>query len=400
MRIPLILPQLGLTQTEGSVSEWLKKPGDPVEKNEIVFIVSTDKAEMEIEAPEDGVMGEILVEPGVTVDVGTPLAWLETAGEDAASEPQPEPARMPAVDRQTPTAPVDVASAPAPEAIHRDGRLIASPRARRVARQLGVDLDHVRGSGPNGRIVEDDVRTATQSTPKTAPPVNVPISRHRQVIARRMVESIQTIPAFSVALEVNATKLVDLYQSIGPSFVQTAGTKLSYTDLLLKSVALALVESPALNTAWSEEGASPRDSVDINLAVGTEGGVMAPLLRSLHTASLSEIARARAALTKKARERRLSLAEFDNGAGSLSNLGMYRVDSFAGIITPGQSFIVSVGRMASRPWVEGHVLTVQPTLVLTVSVDHRLIDGVEAAQFISRIAERIEKPFELVWDRA
>jgi pyruvate dehydrogenase E2 component (dihydrolipoamide acetyltransferase) len=400
MRIPLTLPQLGLTQTEGSVSEWLKKPGDPVKKSEVVFVISTDKVEMEIEAPEDGVMGEILVEPGVVVDVGTQLAWLVTEGEQGAAPETQQSAPAPAsVVEEKPTAAVR-AVVQAPEVIQRDNRWIASPRARRVAKQLGVDLDRVHGTGPEGRIVEDDVRTAAQATPKAEPATGTPVSRHRQIIARRMVESIQTIPTFSVALEVNAIKLVDLYESIGPLFLRTTGTKLSYTDLLLKCVALALNESPALNATWDEETISPHSSVDINLAVGTDSGVTAPVLRGLDTASLKEIASARASLTKKARERRLTLAEMENGIGTLSNLGMYRADSFAGIITPRQSFIVSVGRMASRPWVESNALLIQPTMVLTVSVDHRLVDGVEAAQFLGRIAERIEQPIELVWDRA
>jgi pyruvate dehydrogenase E2 component (dihydrolipoamide acetyltransferase) len=403
MRIPLTLPQLGLTQTEGSVSEWLKKPGDPVKKNEVVFVISTDKVEMEIESPEDGVMGEILIEPGVVVDVGTQLAWLVTEGEQEATPEAPTTVSSPApaVEEQPVTANVAAVQAPSNEVAHRDGRRIASPRARRVAKQLGVDLDRVRGTGPEGRIVEDDVRAAAASaSPKAEAQAGTPVSRHRQIIARRMIESIQTIPAFSVTLEVNATKLVDLYESIGPSFLQTTGTKLSYTDLLLKSVALALEESPALNTSWSAETTIPRSSVDINLAVGTDGGVTAPLLRGVGAAPLREIASARASLAKKARERKLSLAELENGTGTLSNLGMYRVDSFTGIITPGQSFIVSAGRMASRPWVDGNALTIQPTMALTVSVDHRLVDGVEAAEFLGRIAERIEKPFELVWDRA
>lgn len=404
MRIPLTLPQLGLTQTEGSVSEWLKKPGEPVKKDEIVFIVATDKAEMEIESPADGVMGEILVEPGVTVNVGTPLAWLEKEG-DVADEPAAAPLSAIAAPEPAEMLQIAVANESAAAVTNgRELRLRTSPRARRVARELGVDLERIQGSGPDGRIIEEDVRSAARSAPKaevpnkTAPALPA-AARRRQIIARRMTESIQTIPAFSVSLEVNAAKLVDLYQSIGPSFAQATGTKLSYTDLLLKCVALALTNSPVLNASWSEEAQIARNSVDVNLAVGTETGVTAPVLRSMETASIQQIAQMRATLANKAKEGRLSLAELENGAGTLSNLGMYRVDSFEGIITPGQSFIVSVGRLASRPWVESDVLTIQPTMHIMLSVDHRLADGVEAAQFLGRIAELIEKPFELVWDR-
>lgn len=404
MRIALTLPQLGLTQTEGSVSEWLKKPGDPVKKDEIVFIVSTDKAEMEIESPADGVMGEILIEPGVTVDVGTPLAWLEKEGDEEPASPAaplPEDAGS-----EEPAAATPALSIPENG---REARLGASPRARRVARQLGVDISHLRGSGPDGRIVEADVRAAATSVeahpaePAAAPPAAVAAApaanRRRQIIARRMTESIQTIPAFSVSLEVNAAKLVDLYENLGDRFAHSTGSKLSYTDLLVKCLALALQDSPALNAAWSDDAPVPRSSIELNLAIATDSGVAAPIMRSLESASLQQIAASRVAITKKAREGHLSLSDLENGAGTLSNLGMYKVDSFAGIITPGQSFIVSVGRLARRPWVDTDRLTIQPTLHLTLSVDHRLADGVQAASFLGRIAELIEAPFALLWDK-
>ena len=409
MRIALTLPQLGLTQTEGSVSEWLKKPGDPVKKDEIIFIVSTDKAEMEIESPADGVMGEILIEPGVTVDVGTPLAWLEKEGdEDAASAavaPQDAGSEEPAAVTPALSIPEN----------GRQARGSASPRAQRVARELGVDISHLHGSGPDGRVVEADVRAAAGSSeeahsagPSPAPAAAIAsvssaatpaANRHRQIIARRMTESIQTIPAFSVSLEVNAAKLVELYDDIGDRFIHSTGTKLSYTDLLMKCVAVALQDSPALNAVWSDDAPVPRSSIELNLAIATDSGVAAPIMRSLESASLQQIAGSRVAITRKAREGHLSLSDLENGAGTLSNLGMYQVDSFAGIITPGQSFIVSVGRLARRPWVDTDRLTIQPTLHLTLSVDHRLSDGVQAASFLGRIAELIEAPFALLWDK-
>lgn len=404
MRIALTLPQLGLTQTEGSVSEWLKKPGDPVKKDEIVFIVSTDKAEMEIESPADGVMGEILIEPGVTVVVGTPLAWLEKEGDEEPASPSIEPKDAQSED------PAAVTPALSISENGRQTRLGASPRARRVARQLGVDISHLRGSGPDGRIVEADVRAAVTTSveaypagPAAAPAAAVAAApaanRRRQIIARRMTESIQTIPAFSVSLEVNAAKLVDLYENLGDRFAHSTGTKLSYTDLLVKCLALALQDSAALNAVWSDDAPVPRPSIELNLAIATDSGVAAPIMRSLESASLQQIAGSRVAITKKAREGHLSLSDLENGAGTLSNLGMYKVDSFAGIITPGQSFIVSVGRLARRPWVDTNRLTVQPTLHLTLSVDHRLADGVQAASFVGRIAELIEAPFALLWDK-
>jgi pyruvate dehydrogenase E2 component (dihydrolipoamide acetyltransferase) len=418
MKIELTLPQLGLTQTEGSVSEWLKKPGDPVKKDEIIFIVSTDKVDLEIESPADGVMGEILVEPGVTVVVGTPLAWFEKEGAES-----PAPSRVQAQSAPAPAAvsaelteadsPADIAPLPGTPASDtpandttangRESRPATSPRARRLARELGLDISQLHGSGPDGRIIEADVRAAsgkssTAPAPASAAGPAPAGNRRRQIIARRMTESIQTIPAFSVSLEVNAAKLVELYESIGDRVARSAGTKLSYTDLLVKSIALALQDSPDLNAVWTNDAPVPRTSMDLNLAVGTDSGVAAPLMPALESASLAQIATLRAGITKKAREGRLALADLDNGAGSLSNLGMYKVDSFGGIITPGQSFIVSVGRLARRPWVDGDRLTIQPTLHLTLSVDHRLADGVQAAAFLGRIASLIEAPYALLWD--
>ena len=402
MRIPLTLPQLGLTQTEGSVSEWLKKPGDPVKKDEIIFIVSTDKAEMEIESPSDGIMGEILIEPGVTVDVGTPLAWFEKDGEEetqsSTAETESAAASPDTTRSEEPAAVIAVENLPKNG---REARLAASPRARRVARELGVDVSCLHGSGPDGRIVEADVRAASASSRKPDAPARAAApadNRRRQIIAKRMTESIQTIPAFSVTLEVNAARLTDLYESIGDRFARNTGIKLSYTDLLVKCVALALQDSPGLNAVWSGDAPVPRTSVDLNLAIATDSGVAAPLIPSLEAAPLRQIAGSRIEITKKAREGHLSLSDLENGAGTLSNLGMYKVDSFEGLITPGQSFIVSVGRLARRPWVNNDCLTIQPTLHLTLSVDHRLADGVQAANFLGRIAELIEAPLALVWE--
>lgn len=401
MRVPLILPQLGLTQTEGYVSEWVKKPGDAVKKEEIVFVVSTDKAEMEVESSTDGIMGEILVDVGVTVPVGTQLAWLEKEGDE-----QPEGSHDSDEPPGTPTAvsseQADTASRPDPATERARDRFSVSPRARRTARELGVNLDSVTGTGPGGRIVEADVRTAASMEENSSVVANAnprPAStRRRQIIAERMTESIKTIPAFTISLQVNAAKLVDLYESIGERFVRSTSVKLSYTDLLTKSVALALEQTPELNAVWADEGPLPKTSIDLNLAIATELGVVAPLLRSLEKSSLQNIADARTVLTRKAREGHLSIDDVTGGTGTLSNLGMYRVDAFQGIITPGQSFLLSVGKLARRPWADVDHLTVRPTLHLTLTVDHRVADGAQGAGFLGRIAELIEAPLALLWE--
>jgi pyruvate dehydrogenase E2 component (dihydrolipoamide acetyltransferase) len=403
MRVPLILPQLGLTQTEGYVSEWLKKPGDHISKEEIVFVVSTDKAEMEVESPADGILGEIVVDVGVTVPVGTPLAWLELQGpvQPASSLTFAEPSPEPAASAGEPN---DANVAPSLDHASDRARLnfLVSPRARRVARSLGVDLHNLKGTGPNGRILEADVRAADSMEEKAPiaanPDPRLASSRRRQIIAERMTESIRTIPTFTVSVEVNAARLVELYKDIRERFTGGPGLKLSYTDLLTKCLAMTLERTPELNAAWTDAGPVPKSSIELNLAVATDAGVVAPLLRSLANAALQNIVESRAEITRKAREGRLSINDLESGTGTLSNLGMYRVDSFAGIITPGQSFLLSVGKLARRPWAETDHLTIKPTLHLTLAVDHRVADGAQAAIFLGRIAELIETPFTLLWE--
>jgi pyruvate dehydrogenase E2 component (dihydrolipoamide acetyltransferase) len=402
MKITLTLPQLGLTQTEGAVSEWFKMAGDAVKKDEPVFVVSTDKADMEIEAPSDGTMGEILIETNVTVPVGTPLAYLIVEGEESSAEDNPSPAEVKSPEAAIPKDSAQPVASSSSEEYRNSQEYIVSPRARRVARELGVDLRTVQGTGPSGRIIESDVRAAFTLTPlpsdvSKAPVPASPDARRRLLIAERMTESIRNIPAFSVALEVNAAKLVDFYESLKGQF--TSPAKLTYTDLLLKSMALALQQTPILNASWIENAPQTLRGISLNLAVATDRGIASPVMADADQLSLEQLARTRASLTEKARAGRLSLAEVEKGAGTLSNLGMYRVDRFEGIITPGQSFIVSVGRLSRRPWIEGEALCIQPTLHLTVSVDHRVADGVEAAAFLERIAETIEKPYRLLWEQ-
>jgi pyruvate dehydrogenase E2 component (dihydrolipoamide acetyltransferase) len=406
MKIALTLPQLGLTQTEGTVSEWLKKTGDAVKKDEIIYVVETDKANMEIEATADGTMGEILVETGVTVPVGTPLGYLITEGEESAPD-HSKPIATEVVEAPPSASPVQLVAAKeagTPQRIH---KAKSSPLARRIAREFGMDLATVQGTGPGGRIVAADVRAtlgetgqapaaekapaATSVAATKAPPADL---RRRQIIADRMTESIRSIPSFTVSLEVNAAKLVDLYESVKGQFAPAA--KVTYTDLLLKAMALALEKTPAVNASWVEGAPKPFESIHLNLAVATDRGIVAPILRNVDQLSIEHLAQARASLAEKARQGRLAMAELENGSGTLSNLGMYRVDSFAGIITPGQCFIISVGRLKSRPWVEGTTLSIQPTIHISLSVDHRIADGAQAAMFLERIADAIEKPYTLL----
>ena len=294
MSYSIVMPQLGLTMTEGAVSEWLKKPGDSVQKNEAVFIVSTDKVEMEVESMAAGTMGEILVQPGETVPVGATLAYLEGVDEEdqasvgASPSAQIEMDSEPTPERIVPPAPESTDSAPL-SARAQDGPQV-SPRAKRLAAELGVNLAGLQGTGEGGRIVEEDVRKAGSSPnpPNGAQRSPDPTLKRRQIIAERLIKSIQTIPAFSVSAEANAEKLLALRHQL-QSESETGSIKLTVTDLLLAVYAAVLKKRPDLCSAWESTGPSVRPSVDIGLAVATAQGVVAPVIQRVDELDLQQL---------------------------------------------------------------------------------------------------------------
>ena len=388
MSVEIVMPQLGLTMEEGTVSGWLKKTGDAVAKNELIFSVSTDKVEMDVESTVDGTMGLIFVLAGETVPVGTVLACIEGTGEGvnviARKQPPietPATAVPPAAGMSSPRTTLDQT------VDNSSGRQRqASPRARRLAKELGVDLAAVRGVGLNGEITEKDISNASDSSGKTSQP-----DSRRQRIADRLTLSVQTIPTFSVAAEVNAENLLALHESLNRSMAKEAGIKLTVTDLLLAVFARALKNSPEINSTWENTKIRAHTSVDLGLAVATSKGVIAPVLRNLEATDLKALAHCRSELVEKARSGRLALTDLEGGVGTLSNLGMYRVDHFQAIISPGQSSILAVGQIRPRPWAE-KTLMVKPTVMLNLTVDHRVTDGAAAALFLGNLIELIEEP--------
>jgi pyruvate dehydrogenase E2 component (dihydrolipoamide acetyltransferase) len=399
MTVAIAMPQLGLTMTEATVSAWLKKPGDQVKKDEPILSVSTDKVDMDVESTVDGVLREIVVDAGNTVPVGTPLAYVEAAAgaaqpgtvpKSAAKQAESKPAAEAATAPQSTTA----GSLPADDE-SRKGSLRASPRAKRRASELGIDIATIKGSGPGGRIVDEDVQAFAKPR-QAASPAQLP--KRRELIANRMVESIQTIPAFTVSLEVSAKELAALYQSVGAAIGRQGDAKLTYTDLLLRALSLSLAETPEINAVWENGSIRSRNQIDLGLAVATDRGVVAPVIARIDQLPLTQLVNQRSGLTQKARQGRLTFADLEGGAGTLSNLGMYRVDRFEGIITPGQSFILATGKMRERPWVEASTIVARQTLILTLSVDHRIADGAQAAVFLEKIADMIESPYRLLWN--
>ncbi|HEX4486238.1 MAG TPA: dihydrolipoamide acetyltransferase family protein [Terriglobales bacterium] len=391
MSISIVMPQLGLTMTEGTVSGWLKKPGDFVKKNEPLLSVSTDKVEMEVESLFEGTLGEIIVPSGETVPVGTVLAYLEGGEEDMdpVGSDQPSAETLQAAEPPAPAAKPMAAEVVAKSA-KSSGQV--SPRAKRLAKELGVDLSGLKGSGSNGEVVEDDIRKAGSGNGQ-APQPNL---RRRQLIATRLTQSIQTIPTFSVAAEANAEKLLALHQGLRKP-ATADGVKLTITDLLLTIFAAVLKASPDITSTWENNVPRSNASVDIGLAVATPEGVVAPVLKSVDTLDLNSLVAKRHTLADKARQGKLALGELEGGVSTLSNLGMYRVDHFEALIAPGQSSILAVGSIKKRPWVEDEKLVVKSTVLLNFTVDHRIADGAAAASFLGKLVELIEEPSGLKW---
>jgi len=356
---------------------------------------------MEVESSEEGTLTQIVVEAGLTVPVGTVLAYLDQGGEEAVAAlataevrvatPTPKEAlKKKEISIASSNSPLSAPTSPAAE------RPRATPRARKLARELKIDVTGIHGSGSKGRIIEEDIRKAAVSSHhQTTPPATG--LRHRSIIAERMTRSVQTIPHFSLVLEVEATQLIALRDNLKKEVEKATGSKLTLTDLFLKAIGIAMAETPEFNAVWEEGVVRARNSVDIGLAVATVRGVVAPVIRNVDRIELAEIASSRCALIKKAAKGALSLNEIEGGVGILSNLGMYRVDWFQAIIDPAQSFVLAVGKVTTRPWIDAALVVVRPTVVLNLSVDHRVVDGAMAAQFLGKLAEIIERPFRLLW---
>ncbi len=366
--VDIVMPQLGLTMTEGSVTAWLKKPGEKVEKGEPLFTVETDKVEMEVESTATGYLNEVLVEAGQIVPVGTVIARVGD-GKVAVGVP----------------------------ALHETA---ASPRARKLAKELGVDITAVRPSRGH-RIVEEDIRRHHAERQHLAVnPQPTPAAREetgRKVIAERLSASFQQAPHFYLGAEVIAAELVRLREKLGSAVLERASVKLTYTDFFLMALARALFEHGDMNASWQAGALVKNATVDVGFAVQGATSLLVPVIRNADRLQLADLAKQRAALADKAREGKLTLAEMEGGGATLSNLGPYGIDWFQAILNPPQSVIVSTGRIASRPAVIEGQMTVCPMLTITASADHRVVDGVAAARFLARIKELLENPYILVF---
>ena len=423
MATNILMPALSPTMTEGTLARWLKKEGDAVKAGDIIAEIETDKATMEVEAVDEGVLGRILVADGTAgVKVNDPIAVLVEEGEaapaavgPAVASPAPTPAPVPAA------APVAASAVAAPPP-RPEGRVFASPLARRMASQAGLDLAALQGTGPSGRIVRADVEAALAGKPAAAPtPAQapaapaappapkaaasvlpphrmVPHSTMRKTIARRLTEAKQTVPHFYVSMDIELDALLKLRAELNGKSAKDgpAAFKLSVNDLLIKACAMALRRMPNVNASWTDEGVAIYDDVDISVAVSIPDGLITPIIRQADRKGLSAISNEMKDLAGRARSGKLKPEEFQGGGFSISNMGMYGVREFAAIINPPQGAILAVSAGEPRPVVKDGQLAIATVMTCTLSVDHRVIDGALGAEWLGVFKAIVEDPLSLM----
>jgi len=426
MPIAIKMPALSPTMEEGTLSRWLVKVGDKVSAGDIMAEIETDKATMEFEAVDEGTIADIAIAEGTEgVKVGTVIATLAEEGEDVASvkpaggeaapaaAPAPKAESAPAPAAAPSPAPTAATPAPAPAASSGE-RVIASPLAKRIAADKGVDLKAVKGTGPHGRIVKADVEGAKPGTAATAPtaasaPASAPVqaqdfgipheveklSGMRKTIARRLTESKQQIPHIYLTVDIQLDALLKLRGELNAA-LEGEGIKLSVNDLLIKALAKALLRVPVCNVQFAGDELIKFKRADISVAVSIPGGLITPIVTDAGSKSISQISTEMKDLAARAREGKLAPNEYQGGTASLSNMGMFGIKQFEAVINPPQAMIMAIGSGEKRPYIVDGALGVATVMSATGSFDHRAIDGADGAQLMQVFKELIEKPLGLI----
>ena len=384
MPISVVMPALEMAQETGKLVAWRKKEGEAVAKGEILLEVETDKAVMEIESPGAGTLAGVKVSEGAVVPVGQTIAWIVAPGEKPPAESEASPSLARAFSETASRSPVAVH----PQAQLENAGVKASPKARRLAKELGVDLPTLRGSGPGGEILAADIEAAAEKKPGAATETLGPVAR---LMAERTAQSWTTVPHFFVVREVDATAL-NQARAQAIKALERDGIKPTLTDFLVALVARALVKHPRMNASWSANSIRLNPEINIGVAIAVDDGVVTGVIHNADRADLRTIAIRRQELADRARQGRLHPADISGATFTLSNLGMFQVDAFSAIITPPQAAILAVGSVTDRVVaVEGKPV-VRPMLALTLSTDHRVADGARAAAFLNDVAESILRP--------
>ncbi|HYD31194.1 MAG TPA: pyruvate dehydrogenase complex dihydrolipoamide acetyltransferase [Azospirillaceae bacterium] len=442
MPIEILMPALSPTMTEGTLAKWLKSEGDEIKAGDVLAEIETDKATMEVEAVDEGRLGKILVAAGTAgVAVNQPIAVLLEEGEETgaiAAKPAPKAeVPMPAAGPAPAPAPASASHAARPNGAAHGDRVFASPLARRLAAQAGIELAMIRGSGPNGRIVRADVEAAAKGGAPARPPAaaepavaalaqvaagpapaakpapvpaaggnakelsdklgmrykEVPNTSMRKTIARRLTEAKQTVPHFYLTIDCQVDELLKVRAELNS---RSDDYKLSVNDFVIRAVALGLKKVPAANAAWSDDAILMYDNADVSVAVATPSGLITPIIKTAEGKGLAQISNEMKDLAKRARDGKLKPEEYLGGTFSVSNLGMFGIRQFEAIINPPQGCILAVGAGEQRPVVKDGALVVATVMTCTLSADHRVVDGAVGAEFLAVFKKYIEDPLTML----
>jgi pyruvate dehydrogenase E2 component (dihydrolipoamide acetyltransferase) len=389
MAISVVMPALELTQETGKLVAWRKSEGEPVVKGEVLLEVETDKAVVEIDAAADGILAGVKAVAGDVVAVGKTIAWIISPGEALPKED----ASRDAV-KSVPAARVQISHSAAVSSEPQSGSAKISPKARRLAREHNVDITRVHGTGADGEILASDILALAESASKDEPAASElkPLSSVARLMAERTTQSWTTVPHFFVVREIDAGPLVEALEKFRELADKVAGVRVTHTDLLVALVARMLLRHPRINSSWAGQGIRHNKDVNIALAMAIDEGVVTGVIQNADRLDLSQLALQRKGLAERAKGGQLRPADIANATFTISNLGMYQVDAFTAIIVPPQAAILAVGCIADRVVPVGGQPAIRPMMSLTLSSDHRVIDGARAAQFLNDLTEAIHDP--------
>jgi pyruvate dehydrogenase E2 component (dihydrolipoamide acetyltransferase) len=390
MAIEITMPKLWLTMDEGTINNWFVKEGQYVEAGKPLLTVETDKVAIDVESPADGVLLKILIKEGQTVPISTLIGYIGEPGEVLPVQKENvkvSPTVQPEVKENILR--LDVTKTARSEA-----PVQISPLAKKLAVEHEIDYHSIKGTGPGGRIIEDDVRKAISSLTQesyTIPFKFEPLSPIKKITAERMSMSFHSAPHFYLRRQIHMDKLVEIKENFDDKASEGSSQKLTYTDLLIKGIAKALLTHPYLNASWSDDGIRIFQRINIGFAIASTRGLLVTVIKDADAKSLSDISEERALLVKKASEDQLSEEDINGGTFTLTNLGMYDVDDFSPILNPPQCGIMAVGKISEQPVAEDHQIQLRKIMNVTLAADHRVVDGVEASKFLATFAEMIEK---------
>lgn len=422
----ILMPALSPTMEEGVLAKWHVKVGDVVSAGDVIAEIETDKATMEVEAVDEGEITDILVAEGTEgVKVNTPIARLKDEGGAAAPKPAPKAEEAPKADAapaaEAPKAAAPAAPAPAAPKSESGDRIFSSPLARRIAAQNGVDLKSIKGTGPHGRIVKRDVEAAGKGSTQPAAASSVPaaaaeprkaqslaqmgipdgsydlipLDGMKKAVARRMVDSVQNVPHFPLFIDVEIDQLMAVRAKVN-KMLEPQGIKVSVNDFVIKAAALALKAVPEANASYTPEGIAMHHNADVSMAVAIDGGLITPIIKKAETKGLAQIATESKDLAKRARDRKLKPEEFQGGTFSVSNLGMFGIKQFTSIINEPQGCIMSVGAGEQRAVVKDGQIVAATVMTVTLTCDHRVVDGATGARFLQAFKPLIEDPVAML----